>query len=132
MELQYKSNSVNFIGEISSLKFKRISATIADLTGATATATNIIPDGAIVFGVTAQITTAPTGASTFSIGDGSDADKWGAGLGVAVGVKNASSDYTAGSPTHYSSDTSVVLTGDIAFVGGVANVEVLYATIEKN
>ena len=112
------------------LDIKSTYTDLADLS-ASATATDLIPAGAVVFGVLVEVTTLATGAATFSVGDGTDADKWGTGIAVALGTKTSGSDFTAGDPTHYAAATSVVLTGDVAFTAGAARVVVVYGELPE-
>jgi hypothetical protein len=80
---------------------------------ATATATNLIPAGSMVVGVTCRNTTAVTGDAGFtgySIGDGSDVDRWGANVNPAINETTDLTDCTITSPAIYAAATSVVLT----------------------
>lgn len=80
---------------------------------ATATATNLIPAGSMVVGVTCRNTTAVTGDAGFTgynIGDGSDADRWGANVNPASNETTDLSDCTITSAPIYAAATSVVLT----------------------
>ena len=109
--------------------FSKTTTVLSDL-NASATATGAIPAGAVVTGVIVTTTVAITGAANFGVGDGTDADKWGAALtNVAVGAKSSSADFTAGDPTHYAAATDVVLTGNAGFTTGGALVEVFYYTV---
>lgn len=94
--------------------------------GASSSASNLIPAGAFVLGVTARVITAITGASAFTIGDGSDADKWGAGIALTAGTTTTGAAFTAG-PSHYAAATSVVLTATTSsFTAGKVRVTVHY------
>lgn len=104
----------------------------AALSGATSNiGTSLIPDGAFVLGVAVRVTTLITSAAavSFSVGDGTDADKWGAGLAFAVGTTNSSADFTAG-PSLYASATNIVLTPNTGtFTGGKVRAAVFYIDI---
>lgn len=92
------------------LVIRQVSATVT-VSGATTSATNLIPAGATVLRVDTRVDSALTGATTgYNVGDGTDADKWGSITGTAVGTHSAGDNYTAGAPAHYASATSVVLT----------------------
>lgn len=97
--------------------------------GATSSASNIIPAGSIVFGVTVRVTTTITGATTFKIGDGTDDDRWGSGIALASGTTTSGTAFTITSVPIYTSATSVVLTATGSnFTAGVVSVTVHYAT----
>lgn len=94
-------------------------------TGATISASNLIPAGTVVMGCVLNVTTAFTGSglSSFTIGDGTDADRWGATIALAAGTKTTSANFTAAGPVNYTSATSVVLTGTGgSFATGAARV----------
>ena len=104
--------------------------------GATHTWSGGIPAGSLVVGVTARVTQAIAGPTSFTIGDGSTANKFGTGVGVTLA---ATSDLTkmpaAASPTIYPSATNVVLTATGGtFTGGAGNgkvrITVHYITLE--
>jgi len=69
--------------------------TTAAATAATAAA--FIPDGAIPLAISTYVQTAITtaGLTGYNIGDGADADRWGAIAGDIVGTKSNNSDWTA-------------------------------------
>ena len=112
-----------------SLGLKKVDIAATTLSGATTNlGTTQIPDGAFVLGVLIRVVTVVTGATSIKIGDGSDDDKWGAGILVAAGSKNQSSDFTA-SPSLYTSATNVVLTavgGAASFAGGTVRGAIFY------
>ncbi len=100
--------------------------------GATATATNLIPAGSIVVGVTARVTTILAGAAltTFQIGDGTTTNQWGATVAIAATttVSSQTGDYIATwKPTYYAAATSVILTANAGvFSSGVIRLTVHY------
>ena len=61
------------------------------------TAATFIPDGAIPLAISTYVQTAITtaGLTGYNIGDGADADRWGAITGDIVGTKSNNSDWTA-------------------------------------
>lgn len=80
-----------------------------------------------MFGVTIRVTTAITGATSISIGDGTDADRWGASIAVALNTTTTGANFTINSVPIYPSDTSVVITGAGGnFSAGVVRVTVHY------
>lgn len=116
--------------------FKQATASVDCTTAAgTCSASNLIPAGATVLGVTIRVTTTMTGATTINIGDGTTATKWGTGIAVAAGTTTTSANFTSGNgnPTHYASATSVVLTavgGGADFTAGVVRIMVNYLANE--
>ena len=92
------------------LGFRTVEVLVSGLSGATATASALIPAGSFVFGVTARVTTAITGATTFTIGDGTVANAWGSSIGIALGTTTSSTNFNITAPTFYAAATNVVLT----------------------
>jgi hypothetical protein len=109
------------------------STTLSALSGATATATNLIPAGSIVIGVTIRVTTTITsgdGATAFDIGDGTDDDRWGTGIALASGTATTGADFTITSVPIYSAATSVVLTATGGtFSAGAVRVTLHYLSL---
>ena len=98
----------------------------------TATATNLIPAGSLVIGIDARITTVIAGAgmASFSIGDGSDADRWGTGIALAAGTTVTLADATINAAPIYAAATSVVLTANAGqFDSGVIRLTVHYLSL---
>ena len=84
---------------------------------ATLTASNLLPKGAILVSLTTIVTTAldaTTGLTGYQVGDGSDADRWGAKTGVVVATNTGNADWTASTIECFTSAKSVVITA----VGG--------------
>lgn len=99
------------------------------MSGATATASNLIPAGAVVLGITARVTTTITGATTFDIGDGSDVDAFGAGIALAAGTTSDNSNWTIANAPVYASATNIVLTANgSSFTDGDVRLTVHYFT----
>jgi hypothetical protein len=89
------------------------------LSGASVATTVMIPNRAIVLGVSTRTSVAITGATSYSCGVSGDAAKFGGSLGVA---KNASNVGVVG-PTAYYADTPVVITAaGGSFTGGKVRV----------
>lgn len=88
-------------------------ATFASVSGATVTATGIIPDGAIVVGVTTKVTVSlGTGGGTtgYTVGDGADADRWGDVTATAAGTTTDNRDWTATTVQAFTAASDVVIT----------------------
>ncbi len=99
---------------------------LTGLTGATVTATNLIPANCILLGVTARVTTAITGATTFDIGDGSTANRF--GDDIAIALNTTANNCIA--PALISAATSVVLTANGSnFTAGAVRVTAHYMTL---
>jgi hypothetical protein len=101
------------------------------MSGASLTLTNLIPAGSLVIGVTVHPTTAITsgdGATTYTVGDGTTADRWGTGIAFAADVTLA--DAVTATPAIYPAATSVVLTATGGtFDAGVVRATVHYLTV---
>jgi len=97
------------------LTIKTRAVTLSGLTGASvATTTGLIPDGAVLVGLTTRVSTAITGATGYDIGDGSDADRWGANIGFALNTASDNRDWTATTIQCFTAAQEVTLTA----VGG--------------
>lgn len=100
---------------------------LSALSGATVTATNLIPAGSLVLGVTARVTTAIGGATSFEIGDGTDVDRWGTAIAVAAGTTTDIANFTIASPVNYTAANNVVLTANGSnFTSGAVRLTVHY------
>jgi hypothetical protein len=99
---------------------------LSGLTGATVTATNLIPANCILLGVTARVTTAITGATTFDIGDGVTADRF--GNDVAIALNTTSNQVIA--PAAFAAANNVVLTANGSnFTGGAVRLTAHFMTL---
>jgi len=100
---------------------------------ATATATNLIPAGVVVLGVTCRNTSAIAGDGSFSgysVGDGTDADRWGANVSPLINETTDLTDCTITSVPIYAAVTSIVLTqvgGSVFTAGGTVRITVHYS-----
>ncbi|GGB55431.1 ribonuclease III [Roseibium aquae] len=93
------------------------------LSGATALTSIVIPDRAIVFGVSTRTTTAITGAASYDCGIAGEVSKFGGSLGIAAGATNAG----VIGPQAFYADTPVQLTANGgAFTGGAVKVVLHY------
>lgn len=107
-----------------------VSALLSALEGATVEAEDLIPAGSLVLGVTTRVTTVITGATSYSVGDGTDADRWGATIAVTAGTTSGLADITIASPVYYAAATSVVLTAAGSdFTAGAVRVTVHYIAL---
>lgn len=94
--------------------------------GATNETSFVIPDRAIVLGVTGRVLTSLSGASTWSVGVAADSGRYGSGIGASAG----STLLGPSGPVTYWSDTPLLLTatgGD--FTGGTARLAIHYVSL---
>jgi hypothetical protein len=112
--VQIDDNGTAFLGANSqATAIKQATVVVTTTAAATATATNLIPAGSMVVGVSCRNLLAVTGDAGFtgySIGDGSDADAWGANVNPAANETTDLTDCTITTPLIYAAATSVVLT----------------------
>lgn len=105
-------------------------ATLSNVSGASVTASALVPDGAVVVGVTSKVTTAlgtSNGTTGYQIGDGSDVDRWGAITGTALGTSSDNRDWTATTVQAFTSATDVVIT---ATGGNFDGTGVIYLSVQ--
>lgn len=81
----------------------------------------IMPERAIIFGVSSWTVDAVTGASSYSVGDTGDAGKFGSYLGVAVGSHNIG---VVGPYATYASGDLVISAQGGNFTGGVVGISI--------
>jgi len=115
----------------SRVAYGRIQTAVSALTlsGATTTATNLVPAGATLIGVATTTTTTITGATGYTVGDGSDADRFGDITGTAVATHSDNTNATADPTGWASAARSIVLTAKTSnFTGGVVQVVAAYTT----
>jgi hypothetical protein len=107
---------------------KSVKQTLSALSGASVTTTGtFIPDGAVVVGVTTRVGTALTGATGYTIGDGTDADRWGDITGTAIGTTSDNRDWTAGTIECFTAGGEVTLTAKTSnFTAGAIEICVFY------
>lgn len=101
--------------------------------GATATATNLIPAGSVVYGVDTRVTTILAGVAltTFQIGDGTTTNLFAATAAIAAdSTTDLTTHLATFKPTLYKTATSVVLTANAGvFSSGVIRITVHYYTL---
>jgi hypothetical protein len=96
--------------------------------GATITLTGLIPDGAVVMGVTTKVTTALTGGVTgYQVGTAADADRWGVAATATIGTTTDNRDWTNGTIECFTAATDVILTANGANFSGTG---VIYVSIQ--
>jgi hypothetical protein len=110
------------------MTIKSVKQTLSALSGASATTTGtFIPDGAVVVGVTTRVGTALTGATGYTIGDGTDADRWGDITGTAIGTTSDNANWTAGTIECFTAGGEVTLTAKTSnFTAGAIEICVFY------
>jgi hypothetical protein len=94
--------------------------TLSNVSGASVTATSLIPDGAFLIGVTTKVTTAISGGggtTGYQVGDGSDADRWGEATTITAGTSTDNTNATANPTGAFTAAQNVVITA----VGGNFN-----------
>jgi hypothetical protein len=116
------------------MTIKSVRQTLSALSGASATTTGtFIPDGAVVVGVTTRVSTLLTGATGYTIGDGTDADRWGDITGTAVGTTSDNRDWTAGTIECFTAGGNITLTAKTAnFTAGAIEISVFYLAGEAD
>jgi hypothetical protein len=110
----------------SALRLNVAEIALSGLSGATVTAANAIPAGALVVACAMRVTTAITGATSFSVGYAGSTSAFGSGLSIAAGSTN---NGLIG-PNPFYSATDVILTatgGD--FSGGAVRLSLMYLGI---
>jgi hypothetical protein len=107
---------------------RSVKQTLSALSGSSVSTTGtLIPDGAVVVGVTTRVATALSGATGYKVGDGTDADRWGDITGTAIGTTSDNSNWTAGSIECFIAGGEVTLTANGSnFAGGDIEVCVFY------
>ena len=110
------------------MTIKSVKQTLSALSGASATTTGtFIPDGAVVVGVTTRVATALTGAASYTIGDGTDADRWGDITGTAIGTTSDNANWTAGTIECFTAGREITLTAKTSnFTAGAIEICVFY------
>ncbi len=99
--------------------------TLSGLSGATRASTIVIPNRAIVLGVSARTVTAITGAASFDCGLSGEPSKFGGSLGIAAGSTNIG----VVGPEAFYADTPILLTANGgSFTGGAVRIAIHYLT----
>jgi hypothetical protein len=113
---------------------RSVKQTLSALSGASATTTGtLIPDGAVVVGVTTQVATAITGATGYQVGDGTDADRWGDINAIALNTTSDNANWTAGTIECFTAGGEVTLTANGSnFTAGAVEICVFYLAGEAD
>jgi hypothetical protein len=122
----YGGDSFNTGANGQSNVFGQATVLLSAFTGATRTATALIPANCIVIGVSCRVTTAITGATSFDIGDGTTANLFADDVAVALGTTSN----LVITPRVYSAATNVVCTANGGnFTAGAVRLTVHYMRI---
>jgi hypothetical protein len=108
--------------------FDRAEADLTSVSGATVTSSSLIPAGSIVIAVSTAVTTAlgTTNSTTgYQVGDGTDADAFGAITGTADTTRSRRTDWTITSAPVYASATDIVLTAVGGNFDGTGDIKVV-------
>lgn len=119
----------------SSTDFHRIAistarATLTNVSGASVTATGLIPAGAVILGVTSKVTTAlgtGNGTTGYKIGTAADDDRWGNITGTAAGTTSDNRDWTSGTVECFPAATNVIVTANGGNFNGTG---VIYLSVQ--
>lgn len=96
-------------------------------TGSSSTTPTVIPDKAIVLGVTARVIEEVTGASAWSLGVPGSTDRYGTSYGTAL---NSFAQGVTGQPQAYFGDTALEITAEGGtFTGGRIRLAIHYADL---
>jgi hypothetical protein len=99
---------------------------VTGLSGANVTAGTQIPAGALVVGCASRVTTAITGATSFSVGYTGSTNAFGSGLGVAIGSSN---EGLIGPNPFYSATNLILTASGSNFTAGAVRLALAYLTL---
>lgn len=109
------------------LNIRSATTTLTMSSGSSQTASNLIPDGAVVLALSTRVTTLVTGPAGYDVGDGSDVDRWGNSILVADNTTSDNTDWTATTIQAFTAANNVVITTDgVDFTAGVIRIVVHY------
>jgi hypothetical protein len=116
------------------MSIKTLRESSGALSGATYTSTIAIPAYAVLIGVTTRVNTAITGATSYSVGDGTTANLWGNNIAIAINSQSRTADFTAvGAVGAAAASRTVRLTANGSnFTGGVVEICLHYLTTEAD
>lgn len=109
------------------IKWDSVDVDLTGVTGASVTASGLIPAGAILIGVATRVTTAlgtTNGTTGYQIGDGSDVDRWGNKTGTDTTTHSDNSDATGSFLEAYNSAGDVVITANGGNFDGIGDIKV--------
>lgn len=105
-------------------------ATVVTSSGSSVTASNLIPAGSFVIGLTTRVTTLVTGPAGYDVGDGADVDRWGNSILVAEDTTSDITDFQSSALTLFPAANDVVITSDgVDFTAGEILITVHYMTL---
>ena len=108
-------------GQASNITMATQSLTFAANPGdASKVTSGLVPDGAILLGITTRCTTTGTNGTSVSIGDGTDVDMFGATTGITAGTTTSNADATAQfgrSPATAAMEVTITANGGNIFSG---------------
>lgn len=110
----------------SSLTLNCVEIALAGLSGASVTASGAIPAGALVVGCSECVTTAITGATSFSVGYTGSTSAFGSGLGISLGSTNRG---LIGPNPFYSATDIIVTAAGGSFTGGAVRLALMYLAL---
>lgn len=120
---------IDYDGENNCKTNVRVAETeLTSVSGASVTASSLIPDGAFLLGVTTRITTAlgtTNGTTGYNVGDGSDADRFGVASAVTLGTTTDNTSATAAFTGSFTSANDVVLTAVGGNFDGTGDIRVI-------
>lgn len=127
--LQFHNIYGNFVSTTDYHRLQRgvARATLASVSGASVTATGLIPDGAVTLGVTTKVTVSlGTGSGTtgYAVGTGADPNRWGDIVGTAAGTSSDNRDATSGLIDMSIGATDVIITAAGGNFNGTGTIEV--------
>ncbi len=119
-----KETAASVTASNASIRLRIIETEHTITAGATNSVALSIPDRAIVLGVTARVSLAITGATSWSVGVAADAARYGNSIGVAL---NSTLNGVSGTPTAYYGVTPLLLTAAGGnFTGGKVKLAIHY------
>lgn len=128
------NNGTQFEGATgATANIKQATSLLSAVSGATVTATNLIPDGAFVLGVTTRITTTlgvSNGTTGYAVGDSGDPNRWGDIVGTASGTTSNNTNATANFTGAYIAADSVIITAAGGNFDGTGAIRVVVLYID--
>ena len=122
----WRAGGLSFTPNRAGLNVSSVEIDMAVPSGASFTTADLIPERAIVFGVTGVVTSAISGATTFRLGVAGDDTRYGSGLSVAQGAWISGPS----SPIVYWAPTGMLVTSEGAdFTSGNLRLAVHFATL---
>lgn len=97
--------------------------------GSSYVTSGLIPDGAWLIGVSTRVTTALTGPTSYEVGNGSDADMYGAALATTQGTTSSNANATTTWANPQTSAGEITITTAGACSAGAWSVNAHYLTI---